>query len=78
VTKSAKAAWSSLLVELAPILAAFLLPLILRRFTGAPAAAACGCGEGRRKLVLGILVLAGYALFIGLTVFLVKVSWRYL
>jgi len=77
VTKSAKSAWSALLVELAPILAAFLVPILLRRFT-APAVAACGCGDGRRKIMLVLLALTGYAAFIALSVFLVKMSWRLL
>jgi hypothetical protein len=76
VTKSAKSAWSTLLVELAPVLAAFLLPMLLRRFT-APAAA-CGCGEGRRKVLLVAAALLGYAAFIAGTVLLVKLSWRLL
>lgn len=76
MTKSAKSAWSALLVELAPVLAAFLLPMLLRRFTAA--APSCGCGDGRRKVVLAVLILIGYAAFIALTVFLTKTAWRLL
>jgi hypothetical protein len=73
VTKSAKSAWSSLLVELAPVLAAFLLPVLLKRLIPAPAP------EAKSSIWwIVLLSLAGYAVFIGLTVFLVKFGWRHL
>lgn len=76
MTKRSRAIWATLLVELAPAIAAFLVPFVLRRFMADPAAA-CGCGEGRRKIFLGGLVLLGYSLFIFATVFLVKTAWRW-
>lgn len=77
MTKQSRAAWLSVLVEILPALLAFLVPFVLRRFMADPVAA-CGCGEGRRKVFLGVLVLAGYSAFIFATVFLVKTAWRWL
>ncbi len=74
MTKSAKSAWSALLVELAPVLAAFLLPVLLRRFMPAPPEPSA---KGRNA-VLVVLVLIGYAAFIVGTAVLVKLAWRLL
>lgn len=73
MTKSAKSAWASLLVECAPILAAFLFPIVLKKLTPAPQPEAKS-----RAWIFVVLALLGYAAFIALTVFLVKFGWKHL